>query len=111
MRPSLSIHIQLPSNLGLTGCVETTALPLPRHVFDAVLAAEHEEREVQAGEHIGRELREIRVLERSRLILIPAAPQEARREVAPQRRIAEKAAPASVKGRLVRRRSGRTDSL
>jgi len=32
MRPSLSIHIQLPSNFGLRGCVATTALPSPRSV-------------------------------------------------------------------------------
>ena len=32
MRPSLSIHIQLPSNLGLKGFEATTALPSPRSV-------------------------------------------------------------------------------
>jgi hypothetical protein len=32
MRPSLSIHIQLPSNWGDIGWVETTGLALPRSV-------------------------------------------------------------------------------
>jgi len=32
IRPSLSIHIQLPSNVGHIGCVETTGLSLPRSV-------------------------------------------------------------------------------
>ena len=32
MRPSLSIHIQLPSNSGRIGCVDTTAGLLPRSV-------------------------------------------------------------------------------
>jgi hypothetical protein len=32
MRPSLSTHIQLPSNFALTGCVATTASPSPRSV-------------------------------------------------------------------------------
>src|SRR5439155_6602300 len=55
--------------------------------------------------------REVRVLERRPCILIAAAPQEPRREAAPQRRIAEETAPAAVESRLVRGRSGRTDAL
>jgi len=85
--------------------------PLALHVFDAVLAAEHEKRDIQSGEHIGRELREIRVLERCRRILMPASPQKTRRQVAPQRRIAKEAVPAAVEGRLVCGRSRRTDAL
>src|SRR5882762_5055944 len=85
--------------------------PLALHVFDAVLAAEHEEREIQSGEHVGRELREVRVLERRRRILMPAAPQQPRRQAAPQRRIAEEAVPAAVEGRLVCGRSRRTHAL
>src|SRR6478672_6971473 len=71
-------------------------------VLGAVLAAVHEQREIEAGNHIGRKLSEIGILERGPGVLIPAAPQEPRREAAPQRGVAEQAAPAAVEGCLVR---------
>src|SRR3954466_14430032 len=54
MRPSLSIHIQLPSNLGHIGCVETTGLSLPRSVncpmtIFAVFGLTHTKTELAAG--------------------------------------------------------------
>ena len=58
--------------------------------------------EVEAGNHIGRKLSEIGILERCPGVLIPAAPTEPRREAAPQRGVAEQAAPAAVEGCLVR---------
>src|SRR5207302_10391610 len=59
----------------------------------------------------GRELRKVRVLERRGGVLISAAPQEPRREAAPQRRIAEETVAAAVEGRLVGGRSRRTHAL
>ena len=71
-------------------------------VLGAVLATVHEQREVEAGDHIRCKLREVGIPKRGAGVLIPAAPQEPRREAAPQRGVAEQAAPASVEGCLVR---------
>src|SRR5262245_6592510 len=48
-----------------------------------MLAAEHEEREVEASDYLRRELCKVRILEHCAHILVPASPQQTRRETAP----------------------------
>jgi hypothetical protein len=76
-----------------------------------VLAAEHEQRKIEAGDHIRRELREIGIFERRAGVLVTAAPQKPRREVTPERRVAEKVTSASVESGLVRGRGRRAETL
>src|SRR5829696_5484110 len=59
----------------------------------------------------GGELREMGLFERRPWILVPTAPQKPRREIAPQRRIAEEAAPAAVESCLIRGRGRRAKTL
>ncbi len=66
-------------------------------------AVEHEQRHVQPGKHVRRELGERGFLEDRRGILVHPAPQDARGEIALQHRILEQPLPAAIERSLIAR--------